>query len=116
MIFELVLEKDFYQHFGDGYCMEMPASQNRLDRLLNFLYEQNALWRFYAIFSNGIWFHGIHIVFPKNADADSAIQDVCKWSGSTSYCAIENGTQTVFDTDGDVIAFADFTEGSENKT
>lgn len=114
MTFELVPEKDFYQHFGYGYCMEMPANKNRLDRLLNFLCEQNAQWRFYATFSHGIWFHGIHIVFPKNADADSAIREVCKCSGGTSYCVIEGGTQTIFDTEGDVIAFADCTEVCEN--
>ena len=110
MTFELLPVKNFYRHFGNGYCVEMPTNQDQLDRLQNFLCEQNAQWKFYAIFSNDTWFHGLHIVFPKNKDADFAVRHICELSGTSSYCAVEGGTQTVVDIHGDVISFADFTE------
>ncbi len=110
MTFELLPVEDFYLYFGDGYCVEMPTNQDQLDRLQKFLHEQKAQWRFYATLSNSYWFHGIHIVFPKNTDTDSIMRHICELSGTSSYCVVEGGTQTVVDIHGDVISFADFTE------
>lgn len=110
MTFELLPVKDFYRHFGDGYCVEIPTNQDQLDRLQNFLREHNDQWRFYATFFNDNWFHGMHIVFPKNTDTDSIMRHICGLLEICSYCIVEGGTQTVVDTNGDVLSFADFTE------
>lgn len=114
MIFELLSIKKFYRYFGDGYCVEMPTDQNQLDKLLMFLCEQNAQWKFYATLSNGNWFHGMHIAFPKNTDTDSIIRQVCKLLGIGSYCVVEGGTQTIVNTSNNVLSFADFTEMYED--
>lgn len=114
MIFELLPIKKFYRYFGDGYCVEMPTDPNQLDKLLMFLCEQNAQWKFYATLSNGNWFHGMHIAFPKNTDTDSIIRQVCKLLGIVSYCVVEGGTQTIVDTSDNVLSFADFTERHED--
>lgn len=114
MIFELHDVTDFFSCFGDGYCVEMPTDQDQLGRLLDFLCAQRAQWRFYATCSNGNWFHGVHIAFPKNTDTDAAMRHVCELLGIDSYCVVEGGTQTVVDTSGDVLAFADFTERHED--
>lgn len=110
MTFEFLSTKDYYQHFGDGYCIRMPANQQALDRLLKILHEHNAQWRLYATLTNDNWFHGVHIVFPKNTDADSIMRHICELLEIGSYCIVEGGTQTVVDVHGDVISFADFTE------
>lgn len=110
MIFELFTIKDFFSYFGDGYCVEIPSDKTKLDNLLNYLFTQKAVWKFYATLTNGTWFHGIHIIFPKDKDTDSAMRHICELLGTYSYCVIESGTQTVVDTNGDVISFADFTE------
>ena len=110
MTFELLPVKDFYLHFGDGYYVEMPSNQDQFDMLQNFLREQKAQWRFYATLSNSYWFHGMHIVFPKNTDTDSIIRHICGLLEIGSYCIVEGGTQTVIDTNGYVISFADSTE------
>ena len=114
MTFELLPVKDFYRHFGNGYCVEMPTDQDQLGRLLDFLCAQRAQWRFYATCPNGNWFHGVHIAFPKNTNTDAAMRHVCELLGIESYCVVEGGTQTVVDTSGDVLAFADFTERHED--
>ena len=110
MTFELLPTKDFYRHFGNGYCMEMPTNQDQLNRLQNFLREQKAQWRFYATLSDGNWFHGMHIVFIKNTNTDSIMRHICGLLEIGSYCIVEGSTQTVVDTNGDVLSFADFTE------
>ena len=110
MTFELLHVKDFYQHFGNGYCVEIPSNQDQLDRLQNFLRVQKAQWRFYATFCVGNWFHGMHIVFPRNTDTDSIMRDICELLEIYSYCIVEGGTQTVVDVHDDVISFVDFTE------
>lgn len=110
MIFELLTIKDFFSHFNDGYCVEIPSDKTKLDNLLNYLFTQKAVWKFYATLTNGTWFHGIHVIFPKDKDTDSAMRHICELLGTYSYCVIESGTQTVVDTNGDVISFTDFTE------
>ena len=110
MTFELLSVKDFYRHFGNGYCVEMPTNQDQLDRLQKFLCEQNVQWKFYATFSNDCWFHGMHIVFSKNINTDSIMRHICGLLEIGSYCIVDGGTQTVVDIHGDVISFADFTE------
>lgn len=110
MTFELLTIKDFFSYFGDGYCVEMPSDKIKLDNLLNYLSTQKAVWKFYATLTNSYWFHGMHIIFPKDKDTDSAMRHICELLGTYSYCVIESGTQTVVDTNGDVISFADFTE------
>ena len=110
MTFELLPIDDFYRRFGDGYCVEMPVGQGKLDRIMTFLHGRNARWRFYATFCNGSWFHGMHVAFPKNKDTDSIMQHVCELLEIGSYCVVEGGTQTVVDASGDVLSFADFTE------
>ena len=114
MNFELTEVKDFYSHFGDGYCMELPTGKPDLDAVLKFLSAQKNQWRFYATCPNGYWFHGVHIVFPKNTNTDVAMRHVCELLEIDSYCVVEGGTQTVVDTSGDVLAFADFTERHED--
>lgn len=110
MTFELLPIDDFYRCFGDGYCVEMPVGQDKLDRIMTFLRGQNAQWRFYATCSFGNWFHGMHIAFPEGKDTDSMMQHVCGLLEIGSYCVVEGGTQTVVDASGDVLSFADFTE------
>ena len=111
MIFELHDVTDFFSCFGDGYCVEMPVGQDKLDRIMTFLRGQNAQWRFYATtFSGGNWFHGMHIVFSKNTNTDSIMRHICGLLEIGSYCIVDGGTQTVVDIHGDVISFADFTE------
>ena len=110
MTFELLPVKDFYRHFGDGYCVEISTNPKHFDRLLAFLCELNAQWRFYTTLSNDYWFHGMHIVFPKGKDMDSIMRHVCELLEINSYCIVEGGTQTVVDTNGDILSFADFTE------
>ena len=110
MTYELLPVKDFFRSFGDGYCVEIPANQNQLNTLLTYLRELNAQWRFYATLSNGNWFHGMHIIFPKNTDTDSIMQHICELLEIGSYCIIEGGTQTIVDTNRDVISFMDFKE------
>ena len=48
--------------------------------------------------------------FSKNTDTDSIMRHICGLLEIGSYCIVEGGTQTVIDTNGDVISFADFTE------
>lgn len=110
MTFELLTIKDFSSYFGDGYCVEMPSDKTKLNNLLNYLSAQKAVWKLYVTLINSNWFHGIHIIFPKDKDTDSAMLHICELLGTYSYCVIESGTQTVVDTNGDVISFADFTE------
>ena len=112
MTFGLLTIKDFSSYFRDGYCVEMPSDKIKLDNLLNYLSTQKAVWKFYATLTNSYWFHGMHIIFPKDndKDTDSAMRHICELLGTYSYCVIESGTQTVVDTNGDVISFADFTE------
>lgn len=110
MTFELLTIKDFFSYFGNGYCVEMPLDKTKLNKLLNYLSAQEAVWKFYATLTNGNWFHGIHVIFPKDKDTDSAMRHICELLGTYSYCVIESGTQTVVDTNGDVISFTDFTE------
>lgn len=111
MTFELLPVKDFYRYFGNGYCIEMPTNSHFLDRLLALLCEHNAQWRFYTTtFSGGNWFHGMHIVFPKDTNTDSIMRHICDLLEIGFYCIVEGGTQTLVDTNGDVISFADFTE------
>ena len=110
MIFELPTIKDFFSYFGNGYCVEIPLDKTKLNKLLNYLSAQEAVWKFYATLINGNRFHGIHVIFPKDKDTDSAMRHICELLGTYSYCVIESGTQTVVDTNGDVISFTDFTE------
>ena len=110
MTFELLTIKDFFSYFGNGYCVEMPLDKTKLNKLLNYLSAQEAVWKFYATLINGNWFHEIHVIFPKDKDTDSAMRHICELLGTYSYCIIESGTQTVVDTNGDVISFTDFTE------
>lgn len=65
MIFELLTIKDFFSHFGDGYCVEMPSDKTKLNNLLNYLSAQKAVWKFYATLINSNWFHGIRITFQN---------------------------------------------------
>lgn len=112
MIFELLTIKDFFSHFNDGYCVEMPLDKTKLDNLLNYLFTQKAVWKFYATLTNGTWFHGIHITFQneKHIKAETIMQNICKMLGIGSYCVHAGGTQTIIDAEGDVIAFVDFSE------
>ncbi len=112
MIFELFTIKDFFSHFNDGYCVEMPSDKTKLDNLLNYLSTQKAVWKFYAILTNGNWFHGIHITFQneKHIKAEAIMQNICKMLGIGSYCVYAGGIQTIIDAEGDVIAFVDFSE------
>ncbi len=112
MIFELLTIKDFFSHFNDGYCVEMPSDKTKLDNLLNYLSTQKAVWKFYAILTNGNWFHGIHITFQneKHIKAEAIMQNICKMLGIGSYCVYAGGIQTIIDAEGDVIAFVDFSE------
>lgn len=112
MIFELLTIKDFFSHFGDGYCIEMPLDKTKLDNLLNYLSAQEAVWKFYATLTNGNWFHGIHITFQneKHIKAETIMHNICKILGIGSYCVYAGGTQTIIDAEGDVIAFVDFSE------
>ena len=112
MIFELLTIKDFFSHFNDGYCVEMPSDKTKLDNLLNYLSTQKAVWKFYAILINGNWFHGIHITFQneKHIKAEAIMQNICKMLGIGSYCVYAGGIQTIIDAEGDVIAFVDFSE------
>lgn len=110
MIFELLTIKDFFSHFGDGYCVEMPSDKTKLDDLLKYLSDQEAEWKFYATFTNGNWFHGIHITFQKKKllEAETIMLYICEMLKIGSYCLCEGYTQVIIDTDGDVIGFADF--------
>ena len=112
MIFELLAIKDFFSHFNDGYCVEMPSDKTKLDNLLNYLSTQKAVWKFYATLTNGNWFHGIHITFQneKHIKAEAIMQNICKMLGIGSYCVHAGGIQTIIDAEGDVIAFVDFSE------
>ena len=65
MTFELLTIKDFFSYFGNGYCVEMPLDKTKLNKLLNYLSAQEAVWKFYATLINGNWFHGIHITFQN---------------------------------------------------
>lgn len=115
MNFELTEVKDFYSHFGDGYCMELPTGKPDLDAVLKFLSAQKAQWRFYATLYDGEWFHGMHITFQnkKFQEVEPVMQKLCRLAGTTSYGVYEGYTQTVMDIDGDIIAFSDFTEAYE---
>ena len=42
------------------------------------------------------------------------MRHVCELLGIDSYCVVEGVAQTVVDTSGDVLAFADFTERHED--
>ena len=112
MTFELLPVNDFYRHFGDGYCLEMPLNKKRLDDLLNYLSTQKAMWKFYATLTSGNWFHGIYITFQneKHIKVETIMQNICKMFGIGSYCVYTGGTQTIIDAEGDVIAFVDFPE------
>ena len=112
MIFELLTIKDFFSHFNDGYCVEMPLDKTKLDNLLNYLSAQKTVWKFYATLTNGNWFHGIHITFQneKHIKAEAIMQNICKMLGIGSYCVYAGGIQTIIDAEGDVIAFVDFSE------
>lgn len=112
MIFELLTIKDFFSHFGDGYCVEMPSDKTKLNNLLNYLSAQKAVWKLYATLTNGNWFHGIHITFQneKHIKAETIMQNICKILGIGSYCVYAGGTQTIIDAEGDVIAFVDFSK------
>lgn len=41
------------------------------------------------------------------------MQNICEMLGIGSYCVYAGSTQTIVDGEGDVIAFADFSEVSE---
>ena len=112
MIFELLIIKDFFSHFNDGYCVEIPSDKTKLDNLLNYLFTQKAVWKFYATLTNGTWFHGIHITFQneKHIKDETIMQNICKIFGMGSYCVYAGGTQTIIDAEGDIIAFVDFPE------
>lgn len=86
MTFELLTIKDFFSYFGNGYCVEMPLDKTKLNKLLNYLSAQEAVWKFYATLINGNWFHGIHVIFPKDKDTDSAMRHICELLGTYSYC------------------------------
>ena len=109
MTFELLPVYDFYRHFGDGYCVEMPLDKKRFDDLLNYLSTQKAMWKFYAMLTNGNWFRGIHITFQekKYIEVETIMHDACKMLGIGSYCVYADGTQTIIDAEGNVIAFTD---------
>lgn len=110
MIFELCRIKDLYQHFGDGYCLAMPLHEKQLDDLLEYLSAQNAEWRFYAVFSDGHWFHGIHIVFSKKKsdEIEPVIRQACLMLGLKSYWVLEGFTRAEISIDDDIISFVDF--------
>lgn len=112
MIFELLTIKDFFSHFNDGYCVEMPLDKTKLDNLLNYLFTQKAVWKFYAMLINSNWFHGIHITFQneKHIEVETIMQNICKMLGIGSYYVYAGGTQTIIDAEGDIIAFVDFPE------
>lgn len=115
MTFELLTIKDFSSYFGDWYCVEMPSDKIRLNELLNYLSAKDAVWKFYATLTSGNWFHGIHITFQseKHIKAGTIMQNICEMLGIGSYCVYAGSTQTIVDGEGDVIAFADFSEVSE---
>lgn len=112
MTFELLTIKDFFSYFGNGYCVEMPLDKTKLNKLLNYLSAQEAVWKFYATLINGNWFHGIHITFQneKHIKDETIMQNICKIFGMGSYCVYAGGTQTIIDAEGDIIAFVDFPE------
>lgn len=115
MTFGLLTIKDLSSYFGDGYCVEMPSDEIRLNELLNYLSAKDAVWKFYATLTSGNWFHGIHITFQseKHIKAETVMQNICEMLGIGSYCVYAGSTQTIVDGEGDVIAFADFSEVSE---
>lgn len=115
MTFGLLTIKDFSLYFGDGYCVEMPSDKIKLNELLNYLSAKDAVWKFYATLTSGNWFHGIHITFQseKHIKAGTIMQNICEMLGIGSYCVYAGSTQTIVDGEGDVIAFADFSEVSE---
>lgn len=115
MTFELLTIKDFSSYFGDGYCVEMPSDKIKLNELLNYLSAKDAVWKFYATLTSGNWFHGIHITFQseKHIKAETIMQNICEMLGIGSYCVYAGSTQTIVDGEGDVIAFADFSEVPE---
>lgn len=112
MIFELLTINDFFLHFGNGYCVEMPSDKKELDKLLDYLFSQKAEWKFYTTLTDRKWFHGIYITFKnrKLSEVTSTMKDICIMLKTDFYCLCEDYTQSIIDAEGDVIAFADFSE------
>lgn len=117
MTFELLTVHGFFPHFGDGYCVEMPSDKRILDNLLDYLSDHKAKWKFYATLANGRWFHGIHIAFQnrKRPEAEALMRHVCELLKINSCCLCEGGSQTIIDREGEVVAFADFSEEAERE-
>lgn len=57
----------------------------------------------------------IYITFKnrKHLEVTSIMKDICMILKIDSYCLCENYTQSIIDIEGDVIAFADFSEKQE---
>lgn len=49
----------------------------------------------------------------KHLEVTSIMKDICMILKIDSYCLCENYTQSIIDIEGDVIAFADFSEKQE---
>ena len=105
----------FFLDFGNGYCVEMPSDKKDLDKLLDYLFSQKVEWKFYATLTGRKWFHGIYITFKnrKHLEVTSIMKDICMILKIDSYGLCENYTQSIIDIEGDVIAFADFSEKQE---
>lgn len=112
MDFELVAFDDFYLHFGDGYCIDFPSTQDKLDMLTRQLSELGARWRFYASFRDGTWHHGVHITFPwKDSERGMDVMGgIIRTLGLGDYACYDGFSAVVIDADGDLVSFMDFTE------
>ena len=61
------------------------------------------------------WETSVYITFKnrKHLEVTSIMKDICMILKIDSYCLCENYTQSIIDIEGDVIAFADFSEKQE---
>lgn len=114
---QLLTIREAKSYFNDGCYIEIPSERNRFDDLLGYLSVKKIIWEFYTIINDDIQQQGIHLTFQDKSyiEAEPIILKICRMLGVRYYCLCEGRTQTVIDIEGDVVAFADFSEEQDNE-